>query len=215
MSENLFEAQYDVTKKSKIKKFYDSNKILIFSTFFILIVVFISIGIYLDNKKSKRVELSENYLQAKFYLESDARDKAINILKETVFANDPTYSTLSFFLIMNQNLISNLKELNSLFDHLLEENKFSDEFKDLLIFKKALLNSNNVDEIELLAYMKPILNSESIWKPHCLLLIGDYFVSKGENLKGQEFYQKVFTIKNLHIDLYNHAKAQLAMISNE
>jgi len=28
MSENLFEAQYDLTKKSRIKKFYESNKIL-------------------------------------------------------------------------------------------------------------------------------------------------------------------------------------------
>ena len=30
MNENLFEAQYDVTKKSKIRKFYDNNKILIY-----------------------------------------------------------------------------------------------------------------------------------------------------------------------------------------
>ena len=27
MAENLFEAQYDVTKKSRLKKFYDSYKI--------------------------------------------------------------------------------------------------------------------------------------------------------------------------------------------
>ena len=26
MTENLFEAQYDITKKSKLKKFYESNK---------------------------------------------------------------------------------------------------------------------------------------------------------------------------------------------
>mgnify|MGYP001384313566 CR=1 FL=1 len=215
MSENLFEAQYDVTKKSKIRKFYDSNKILIFSAIFILVVTLGSTGIYLEYKKNKRVELSENYLQAKFYLESGKKDKAINILRETIFANDSTYSTLSFFLLMNRNLITDLKEINTLFDHLLKKNKFSNELKDLLIFKRALLNSDNVSETELLAYMKPILNSESIWRPHCLLLMGDYFVSKGENLKGKEFYQKIFEIKNLHNDLYNHATAQLAMISNE
>ena len=215
MEENLYQTQYDVTKKSKIRKFYDSNKILIFSAIFILVVTLGSTGIYLEYKKNKRVELSENYLQAKFYLESGKKDKAINILRETIFANDSTYSTLSFFLLMNRNLITDLKEINTLFDHLLKKNKFSNELKDLLIFKRALLNSDNVSETELLAYMKPILNSESIWRPHCLLLMGDYFVSKGENLKGKEFYQKIFEIKNLHNDLYNHATAQLAMISNE
>jgi len=35
MTNNLIEAQYDITKKSKLKKFYESNKILICS--FILI----------------------------------------------------------------------------------------------------------------------------------------------------------------------------------
>ena len=34
MAENLIEAQYDVTKKSKLKKFYEKNKILIFSFIF-------------------------------------------------------------------------------------------------------------------------------------------------------------------------------------
>ena len=31
MTNNLIETQYDITKKSKLKKFYESNKILIFS----------------------------------------------------------------------------------------------------------------------------------------------------------------------------------------
>ena len=30
MTNNLIEAQYDITKKSKLKKFYESTKILIY-----------------------------------------------------------------------------------------------------------------------------------------------------------------------------------------
>ena len=30
MAEDIIEAQYDVTKKSKLKKFYEKNKIFIF-----------------------------------------------------------------------------------------------------------------------------------------------------------------------------------------
>ena len=215
MPENLFETQYNVTKKTKLIKFYESNKILIFSFISIVVIVIVSFSFYLENKEKKKFLLSENYLQAKIYLQKGQKNEAINILKEVIFANDSTYSTLCFFLIMNQDLINDYKELSDLFNHLLGNNKFSKEVKNLLIYKKALLDSNYVNESELLESMKPILNTETIWKPHALLLLGDYFVSKKEYIKAIEFYQKIFTIKNLHNDLYNHARFQLILITNE
>ena len=178
-------------------------------------LVFGSFSIYLEKKEKKRVLLSENYLQAKIYLEGGNKNKALSVLKEVIFANDPTYSTLCLFLIMNQNLITDYRELSALFDHLLEKNKFSKEERNLLIYKKALLNSNFVNESEMLKSIKPLLSTETFWKPHALLLLGDYFLSKGEYIKAIEFYQKIFTINNLHNDLYNHARSQLAIISNE
>ena len=215
MTDNLFEARYDLTKKSKLKKFYEKNKIFIFSLVFISMIAFGSFSFYLENKEKKKILLSENYLQAKIYLEGGNKNKALSVLKEVIFANDPTYSTLCLFLIMNQNLITDHKELSTLFDHILENNKFSKEVRNLLIYKKALLNSNFVNESELLESIKPLINAETFWKPHGLLLLGDYFVSKGEYIKAIEFYQKIFTIKNLQKDFYNHASSQLAMIANE
>ena len=215
MAENLFKAQYDVTKKSKLNKFYESNKILIFSFIFILIILFGSFNFYLESKEKKKILLAENYLQAKIYLENGDRNKAISTLKEVIFANDPTYSTLCLFLIMNQNLITDYKELSDLFDHLLTNNKFSKEVRNLLIYKKALFNSDFFNESELLESIRPLLDTETLWKPHALLLLGDYFVSKREYIKAIEFYQEIFTINNLHQDLYNHAISQLAIISNE
>ena len=215
MAENLIEAQYDVTKKSKLKKFYEKNKIFIFSFIFLFVFAFGSFGFYLENKEKKKILLSENYLQAKIYLEDGNKNKAISLLKEVIFANDPTYSTLCLFLVMNQNLITDYRELSALFDHLLANNKFSKEERNLLIYKKALLNSNFVNESEMLKSIKPLLSTETFWKPHALLLLGDYFVSKGEYIKAREFYQKIFTINNLHMDLYDHARFQLAIISNE
>ena len=215
MPENLFEVQYDVTKKSKLKKFYEAYKIFIFSFIAILVILYGSFSFYLVNKEKEKILLSENYLQAKIYLEGGDKNKAMNLLKEVIFANDPTYSSLCLFLIMNQNLITDYKELSNLFDHLLENNKFSREVRNLLIYKKALLNSNFVDESELLDSIRPLLNTQTLWKPHGLLLLGDYFVSKGEHIKAIEFYQKIFTIKNLQKDFYNYARSQLAIIANE
>ena len=215
MPENLFETQYDVTKKSRIKKFYESNKILIFSSILILIILFGSLSFYLENQERKKILLSENYIQAKIYLENGNKNEALNTLKKVIFANDPTYSTLSFFLILNQNLISDYKEISALYDHLLENNKFEKELRNLLIYKKALFSSNFVNESKLLETIKPLLNTDTLWKPHALLLLGDYFMSKGENIKAREFYQQILSINNLHKDLYDQARSQLVIINHE
>ena len=215
MNENLFEAQYDVTKKSKLKKFYEVNKILIFSVILILIIAIASVIFYSENKEKKKILLSENYLTAKVYLENGDRNKVRNILKTIIFANDSTYSTLSLFLILNENLITDQGELSNLFDHVIENNKFEKEVKNLIIYKKAIFQSNFVSELELLDTVKPLITTETVWKPHALLLLGDYFVYKKEYLKAKEFYVQILSLRNLHKELYNQARSQLIFITND
>ena len=215
MTNNLIEAQYDITKKSKLKKFYESNKILIYLFIFILIILFGYFSYYLDSKEKKKILLSENYVEAKIYLENENKVEALNLLKNAIFANDATYSTLSFFMILDQNLIKDYDEVTSLFDHLLANNKFDREIRNLLVYKKALLSSNYVNESELLAELKPLLNKETLWRPHALLLLGDYFVSKEEYVKAKEFYIEILSINNLQRDLYDQAKSQLAFFGND
>ena len=62
MNENLIEAQYDVQKKSKFKKFYEANKISIFSTIIILVLVLASSTYYFDAKNKKKILLAEKPL---------------------------------------------------------------------------------------------------------------------------------------------------------
>ena len=215
MTENLFETQYNITKMSKLKKFYDSNKILIFSSILIIIISLASFIFYLKNVEKNKILLSENYVKAKIYLEDGNKSEALSILKEVIYATDSTYSTLSFFLIINQNLIDNYAELSTLFDHLLENNRFEVEIKNLLIYKKALFNSNYITETELLEDIKPLLNDETLWRPHALLLLGDYFVSKKEYLKAKEFYTQILSMNNLQKNLYDQAILQLSLIRDD
>ena len=215
MAENTFETQYDLTKKNKIVKFYEDNKILIYSSLITLLIIFGSVTFYFENKENNKILLSENYIQAKINLESGKKNEAISNLKELIFSNDPTYSTLSLYLILDHNLIKNEKEIISLYNHILENNKFDKEFRNLLIYKKALFSSNFSLETELLETTKTLINMDSLWKPHALLLLGDFFMSKGESIKAIEFYQKVLQINNLHRDLYARAKSQLDFIANE
>ncbi len=215
MNENLFETRYDVTKKSRLKEFYEVNKILIYSVILILIIAIASVGFYSEVKKKKEILLSDKYLVAKVYLENSDKNKATNILKSVIFDNDSTYSTLSLFLILNENLIADQRELSNLFDHVLKNNKFEKEVKNLIIFNKALFQSNFVSELELLEAVKPLINTDTVWKPHALLLLGDYFASKKEYLKAKELYLQILSLKNLHQELYNQARSQLIFVTND
>ena len=159
--------------------------------------------------------MSDKYLVAKVYLENSDKNKAKNILKSVIFDNDSTYSTLSLFLILNENLIVDQRELSNLFDHVLKNNKFEKEVKNLIIFKKALFQSNFVSELELLDVLKPLINTETVWKPHALVLLGDYFAYKKEYLKAKEFYLQILSLKNLRQELYNQARSQLIFVTND
>ena len=215
MNQNLLETQYDVTEKSKLKKFYQNNKILILSSIIFIIVTLSSVTFYLNFKEKKIINLSNSYINAKVYLENNEIDKATNILKEIIFSNNETYSTLAFFIILNENLIQDQKELLNIFDHILKENKFEKEIKDLLIFKKALFESDSIDEAKLLDSLNPLINKDSIWKPHALLLLGDYFSSKNEYLKAKDFYIQTLSLKNLQREFYEYARSRLTLILDE
>ena len=215
MNENLFKTQYDVTKKSRFRKLYDANKLLIFSTLFVLIIASISFSFYTVSREKKQILLADNYMVAIFYLKNNERDKGRKILKEIILANNRTYSTLSLFLILDEDLVDDQKEISNLFDHLLANNKFEQEVKNLIIFKETLFLSNFANELEMVENAKQLINTNTLWKPHALLLLGDYFSSKKQYLKAKEFYVQILSLQNLNIELYEQARSQLLVITND
>ena len=215
MNENLFETRYDVSKKSRFRKLYDANKLLIFSTLFVLIIASISFSFYTASREKKQILLADNYMVAVFYLQNNERDKGRKILKEIILANNRTYSTLSLFLILDEDLVDDQGEISNLFDHLLANNKFEQEVKNLIIFKKTLFLSNFANELEMVENAKQLINTNTLWKPHALLLLGDYFSSKQQYLKAKEFYVQILSLQNLNMELYEQARSQLLLITND
>ena len=215
MNEDLLQTNYDITKKSKLKIFYETNKVLIFLITFVLIVGIGSISFYTEIKERKKIQLADDYIEAKILLENNQRNTAKNILNQIIFENDNFYSVLSLFLILDENLIVDEIELSNLFDQILEHNKFEEEVKNLIIFKKSLFQSNFKNEAELLKSIKPLMNNETLWKPHALLLLGDYFVFNKEYLKAEEFYVQILSLKNLQKEMYEIARSRLVLIAND
>ena len=215
MNENLIEAQYDITKKTKVKKFYEENKSLIYILIFSTILTIFGTMYFLENKESKRIAVSDDYIQAQIYISEGEKNKAKILLEKIIYKNDPTYSSLSLFLLINEDLITENKKINNFFDHLLKNNEFDSEIENLIIFKKLLTQFDYLEESELLNISKTIISSNSVWKPHILLLFGDYFMSKKEYIKAREFYEKILLTKNANQEFYDQAKLQLRTISNE
>ena len=215
MDENLIHNEIKLTKKERILKFYNKNKILFFSLFGLALVIGILIIFYIESQEKKKNIIAQNYVSAKIYLEKNDKKKAKDILKEIVFSDNDIYATLSFFLILNENLINDKKEKSDLFEYIIKSNTFNDEVKDLIIFKKALFESNFVNESDLLASLNPLINSNSIWKPHALLLLGDYFYTKNEYNKAREFYSKILLLKNISNEFYEQSRSQLTLMIND
>ena len=115
---------------------------------------------------------------------------------EVIFENDATYSPLALYFIIDNEILTENGEINKLFDQVINKTKLDKEIKNLIIYKKALFNSDFTSENELLNILNPIINSESIWKSHALYLVAEYFYSKNEKEKSKEFFNKIVGMNN-------------------
>ena len=119
------------------------------------------------------------------------KDKATIKLTKIINKKDITYSPLSLYFLIDNNLIDNKDKINIFFNILINETNLEKEIKNLLIYKKALYNSDSSQENELITILKPIINSESIWKSHALYLLAEYFYSNNEKQKSKEFFTQI------------------------
>ncbi len=182
---------FDVLK-SNIKTISVSIAVLI-----IAIVVYSWLELRGDNKKN---QLSENFIKAKILLSEKKNNKALNILVNIIQEKDSTYSTLSLYLIINQELEKDDKKILNYFDKILDISSLKNEDLDLVKFKKAIFISSYGKEEELLDLLNPIINSESVWKAQSIKFLGDFYFSKKEYKKADQYYNKLLNLQNSSID---------------
>ena len=189
------------TRNQKIKDFFLKNKKNLITISVIIVVLLVSYFSYNEIKKYNKSKLAEKYNQIILSYDSSNKEKIINKLAYIIDEKDTTYSPLALYFLLDNNLIENRDEINKLFNTLIEETNLKKEIKNLIIYKKALYNSNYLDENELMTILKPIINSESIWKSHSLYLMAEYFYSKGEKQKSKEFFNQIVALNNSNNDI--------------
>ncbi len=197
------------TRNEKIKNFFINHKNKIISGVIIIIIIIISVFSYDKYKVDKKKEISDNFNLITIEYSESEKDKTANSLIEIIKKKDPTYSPLSLYFIIDNKLISEQARINSLFNILIEDISLDNEIKNLIIYKKALFNADNVEESDLLNILNPLINSKSVWKSHALYLMAEYFYSENQKQKAKEFFDQILTLEKSNSDIRLQAEKRL------
>jgi hypothetical protein len=197
------------TRNEKIKNFLAENKNKLISIALALAIILIGAYSYDKYKTNKKKEISNKFNSTILIHSENTKDNTINKLTEIINEQDPTYSPLSLYFIIDKKLISDQNKINSFFDDIIKNTSLDEEIKNLVIYKKALFNADQAQESELLIILNPLINSKSVWKSHALYLMAEYFYSKDQKQKSKEFFNQIISLENPNSDIRLQAEKRL------
>ena len=191
------------TEIKEKKSFFDILKQNLKVILSILLVLLIGLGFYLwiqYNSNLKKQDLSEKYIQAKILLSKNDKQKSLEILKNIIKEKDSTYSILSLYLIIDKNLENDDNSILNYFDKIITISDLEKEDVNLIKLKKAIFISGYGKEDKLLELLNPIINSDSVWKVQATKFMGDYYFSRKEYVKADQFYSKLINLEGENFD---------------
>lgn len=186
-------------KKTFLEVLKDNLKTIII-VFLLLFSIFSIFSWMKYDANIKKQKLSEDFIKAKIFISEKKFVEANNILKYIVNQKDSTYSVLSLYLIINKDLEKDEKLVIKYFDKILSIKALKKEDLNLIKLKKAIYISRYEKEEDLLDLLNPIINSESFWKAQSIKFLGDYYFSKREYNKADEYYSILLNLKDPNID---------------
>ena len=178
------------TTVEKIKIFFANNYKKLIGLFVLILLILFSYFGYKEYKKRVKLKIADVYneitLEEITIENTDDIEQLVKIIKE----EDPIYSALSLYFIIENDLVNDQKEINNFFDLVIKSQE-EKEIRNLIIYKKAMYNADKTSENELLEILNPVLKSESVWKSHALLLMADYFEHSNNLLKSKDFLEEI------------------------
>ena len=108
-----------IEKKSLIDLLKANSKLI--TIFLIIVILGLSLFIWINhNNKNEKKLISENYIQAKIFLEKENNNEAKEILIKLIKKKDEVYSPLSLFLIIDKKLEEDNQKISNLFDSIIK-----------------------------------------------------------------------------------------------
>ena len=185
----MAEESLNNTVQNKISKILKKNlKIIIFFIIFLILTLF-SYFFYKDLQNKNEIKISENFTKASIQLKENKKNDAQKLLVSIIEEDHKFYSPLALYVIIDNNLEADpLKVINS-FDRILKINSIDNENLNLIKIKKAIFLFDTEEEKSIIKILNPIINSDSVWRSMAINLISDYFLSKDQKTKANEYIQ--------------------------
>ena len=186
------------TRREKFKNFLIKNKKILVTSASSIIIIILLLVFYSEIKFKNQIKLGNKYNEIVLSYEKKNNQNVEEELIDIIQKKDSTYSPLALNFIIDNEIVNDKIKVNELFDIIIEKTNIENEIKNLIIYKKALYNSDNINENDLINILNPILNSESVWKSHSLYLLAEYFLSKNEKQKSKEFLVQIIELENVN-----------------
>ena len=196
------------TRVEKIKNFFSNNKKNLVGLLVLILLVIFSYFGYQEYKKKQKLEIASIYNQITLREITPKNTNDIEELVKIIKKKDPIYSALSLYFIIENDLVSDEKEINNFFDLVIKSQE-EKEIKNLIIYKKAMYNADGVSENDLLNILNPILKSKSVWKSHALLLMADYFEHNNNLIKSKDFLEEIVNSELVNNEIKIEAERRL------
>ena len=197
------------TRNEKIINFFVNNTKKIIIVVSVIVLIIFGYFIYEDLKKKNKIKLANRYNLVTIKFISGDKNKFENELIDIVNEKDRTYSPLALYFLIDNNIVNENKKINELFDVVINETSLEEEIKNLVIYKKALFNSDFESENNLIQILSPVINSDSVWRSHALYLMAEYFYYKNQKQKSKDFFNQILTLENSHPNIKIEAQKRL------
>ena len=204
----------EIQKKENFKDLIKKYSKIIYLIILIFVIFGISYIWFDSNNKSKKIKISENFIEGKVLLQNKKLSGAKEVFVGIINEKDNVYSPLSLFLIIDKNLEEDQNKITNYFDLVLSIKDIEEEDRNSIILKKAIFISENNQEEDMLNLLNPIINSESVWKLQSAKFIGDYYFSKKQFKKAKEYYS-ILLNEEIETSEVNEIKRKINIIDNE
>lgn len=185
MSEEIKKNNFLIKFLSLIK----NNLKKIISFLILLIILLFIYLIYANVQKKNEIKISEQYTEASIQFKQKKINSSKLLFENIINKDHRFYSPLALYFIIDNNLENEREKIIKFFDKILKINSIDKENINLIKIKKAIFLFSVEDEELLIKTLNPIINSDSIWRNMAIELISNYFLSKNQKTKAEEYIQ--------------------------
>ena len=168
---------------------------LIIATLVSVLIFLFCFLFYKNLQEKNNIKIAEQYNQASLLVKQKKIQESKLLLESIVNKNHQFYSPMALYLIIDNNIVSEKIKIISFFDKVLNNNSIDKENLNLIKIKKAVYLIGLDNEELIVDTLNPVINSNSVWRSIAINMISEYFLSKNQVVKAEEYIQ-LLNIKN-------------------